>query len=79
MAIKERLSGMKYKGVIFNFAQERMVEAKSRLHEFMGGPLAYMQNNQPIRKAFLLEFLDYFRPGIDTEHEHSIEKWRPRR
>jgi hypothetical protein len=63
-------------GVIANFAGTRFEEAKSRAHEFVQGPLQWLQVNQPIRKAVLLEGLDIFRPGVEVSHEHEIQKWK---
>jgi hypothetical protein len=66
-------------GVILNFAQTRKTEAAARFRGFIKSPLAWIQENQPLRKAALLETLDYFRPAINAEYEHEIEKWKKSR
>jgi hypothetical protein len=67
-------------GVIVGFAGDRFEEAKARAREFVRSPLQWIQSNQPVRKAVLLEGLELLRPGIDVAHEHKIEKWKkPRR
>jgi hypothetical protein len=62
-------------GVILSFAQARKTEAEARLQAFIKSPLAWIQENQPLRKAALLEALD-IRPGIDAEYEHKIQSWK---
>jgi len=66
-------------GVIVDFAGDRFKEAKARAREFVQGPLQWLETNQPIRKALLLEGLEFLRPGIEVEHEHEIQKWKKRR
>ena len=67
-------------GVIASFGQKRLNEAFNRAHEFITeGPLQWLQVNQPVRKGVLLEILDVLRPNINTEYEHSIEKWKKSR
>jgi hypothetical protein len=63
-------------GVILNFAQTRKTEAQARLLEFIRSPINWMRQNEPIRKAILLETLEFLRPNISTEYEHKIETWR---
>jgi len=63
-------------GVILSFAQARKTEARSRLREFIKSPINWLQENEPIRKAVILEGLDRFRPGIEVSHEHEIQKWK---
>lgn len=59
-----------------SFAQARKTEAAARLQAFIRSPFAWMQENQLLRKAVLLNFTDYLRPGIDAEYEHKIENWK---
>jgi len=78
---QEKKSGWaskQFDGVIFNFIQDRRNEAEARFREFVKSPLAWVKENQPVRKAVLLESLELLRPGIDVEYEHKIEKWKAR-
>lgn len=63
-------------GVILSFAQARKTEAAARLHAFIKSPISWLQENEPIRKAVILEGLDRFRPGIEVSHEHEIQSWK---
>jgi hypothetical protein len=63
-------------GVIANFGRDRFSEAQARFREFIKSPISWMQENEPIRKAILLEGLDIFRPGVEVSHEHEIQKWK---
>ena len=64
-------------GVILNFAQTRKTEARTRLREFVKAPVSWLQENEPIRKAILLELLDLFpRPWVEVSHEHGIQGWK---
>ena len=66
-----------FAGVIANFAQTRRAEAQARFREFIKSPLAWVQENQPLRKAALLEALDLFpRPWVEVSHEHGIQSWK---
>jgi len=67
-------------GVIASFGRKRLNEAIARAHEFVvQGPLQWITENQPVRKAVLLEGLEFLRPAIEVSHEHEIEKWRKTR
>lgn len=64
-------------GVIANFAQTRKTEAQMRLREFLKSPISWLQENEPLRKAVLLEALDLFpRPWVEVSHEHGIQGWK---
>jgi len=64
-------------GVILNFAQTRKTEAQMRLREFIKSPIGWLQENEPLRKAVLLEALDLFpRPWVEVSHEHGIQSWK---
>ena len=64
-------------GVIANFAQTRRAEAQMRLREFVKSPISWLQENEPLRKAVLLEALDLFpRPWVEVSHEHGIQSWK---
>lgn len=66
-------------GVVLSFARTRRSEARARLREFIKAPISWLQENEPIRKAILLEFLDLFpRPLIEVSHEHEVQKWSRR-
>jgi len=77
--IREKQPEKEFGGVMANFARDRFEEAKARAREFVKSPLQWLQTNQPVRKAVLLEGLDLLRPGVDVEYEHKIEKWKKRR
>lgn len=66
-------------GVIVNFGRNRFGEAQVKAHEFLEGPLQWITENQPVRKAVLLEFLEVLRPTIEVSHEHTIEQWKKKR
>lgn len=63
-------------GIITDFAQSRLGEIAAKIKRIRADPLGYIQNEQPLRKAVLLEYLDYLRPVLGTEWEHRIEKWK---
>jgi len=77
--IREKQHEKEFGGVIANFGRERFEEANARAREFVQGPLQWLEANQPIRKALLLEGLDLIRPGIEVSHEHRIQSWKKRR
>jgi hypothetical protein len=67
-------------GVVLHFAGERFEEARVKASEFVQqGPFRWITENQPVRKAVLLEGLEFLRPAIEVSHEHEIEKWRKTR
>jgi hypothetical protein len=64
-------------GVILSFAQSRKLEASGRFREFIKNPIGWLQENEPLRKAVLLEALDLFpRPWVEVSHEHGIQGWK---
>jgi hypothetical protein len=75
---KNKLSE-EFGGVVAAFGRKRLNEALDRAHEFVQGPLVWIQVNQPVRKGVLLEVLDGLRPSVEVEHEHEIQKWKKRR
>jgi hypothetical protein len=60
-------------GVIAEYAKMRVEDARREAESFLKGPLKYVMDKQIIRKAILLEWLDYARPVIGTKYEHWIE------
>jgi len=60
-------------GVLLDYVEARMEEIRSEVRKFRKGPLGYLQTNQPVRKAILLDFLDYARPALGVRWEHRIE------
>ena len=70
--VKSKLPTPLQNGVILNFASARAQEARAELKKFIAGPLNYVLTEQKLRKAVLLEFLDYARPVIGTKWEHKI-------
>ena len=80
--IREKKSGRtseqeQFGGVIFSFAQDRKNEAQARFREFIKAPVSWLQENEPLRKAVLLEALDLFpRPWVEVSHEHGIQGWK---
>lgn len=77
--IREKQPEKELGGVMANFARNRFAEAKLKAGDFLQAPLQWIQTNQPLRKAVLLEGLDLLRPGVEVEHEHKIGKWKKRR
>jgi len=60
-------------GVLLDYVENRLEEVRSEAAKFKKGPLDYLQTNQPVRKALLLEWLDYARPLVGTRWEHKVE------
>jgi len=76
----EKQSDEQVGGVIVDFARNRFGEAQARAREFVAqGPFQWITENQPVRKAVLLETLEFLRPGIEVSHEHTIEEWKKTR
>jgi len=63
-------------GVILEYAEARVNEVRGEVQKFLSKPLGYVMDKQVLRKAILLEFLDYARPTKNVEWEHTIERWR---
>jgi len=59
-------------GVLLDYAQGRLSEAVAEVGEFVRGPVKYLQEKQPIRKAVILEWTDTIRPLVGTKWEHKI-------
>jgi len=63
-------------GVILDYASERVKEMMGELNEFLKGPLKYVQENQRLRKAALLVYLDMVRPKIEVDWERRIAEYK---
>jgi len=63
-------------GVIAEFAKERIEEVRRELKKIAEGPIKFLQSEQPLRKAILLEFLDYVRPRKYAEYQKRISEMK---
>jgi hypothetical protein len=63
-------------GILLDFGKTRVNEAQGQLEEFMKGPIKYLQTNQPVRKAVLLECLELLRPEKDAQYQQTIANWK---
>ena len=70
--VKSKLPTLLQNGVILNFASVRVQEVRGELKKFIAGPVNYVLTEQKLRKALLLEALDYARPVVGTKWEHKI-------
>ena len=59
-------------GVLMEYAQRRLDEARVEFQRFRKGPMDYLKQEQPARKVVLLEWLKYARPTIGTKNEHKV-------
>jgi hypothetical protein len=63
-------------GIVLDYAKGRLEEATREVSEFLRGPIRYLQEKQPIRKAVLLEWGDNIRPIIGTTWEHKLAEYK---
>lgn len=63
-------------GVILEYAEARVKEIRGEMQKFLSKPLDYIMDKQVLRKAILLEWIDYIRPVVGTRWEHRIEERR---
>jgi hypothetical protein len=63
-------------GVILEYAEARINEVRGEVQKFLTKPIDYVLSEQILRKALLLEWLDYIRPVKGTKWEHRIEERR---
>jgi len=59
-------------GVILEYAKARIEEIRDEAQKFLSKPLSYIMEKQILRRAILLEWLDYARPIVGTRWEHKI-------
>ena len=60
-------------GVLIDYSKQRIDEIRAEFRKVKKGPLEYIRTNQPLRKALLLEWLDFGRPVVGTRWEHKVE------
>ena len=63
-------------GVILEYAEARVEEVRGEVQKFLSKPLGYVMDKQILRKAVLLEWMDYIRPVVGTRWEHKVEERR---